>query len=99
MIDKAATVEDDGLDALGLGTFGDQLTDGSRRGAVACAASTLEISLEGRCRGQSLAKLVVNDLRIDMLLRAMHGQPDLTRRYALQGGAVARPAALATLVP
>ena len=79
VIEEAAAVEDDALDALLDRALGDGLAD--RLGSLQVAAAhtrvegSLERRLDARRRRQRLAAQVVDHLRVDMRHAAEHAQP------------------------
>src|SRR5699024_8030621 len=70
--DIAATVEDHGGDAGGLGALGHQLTH--HLGGVGLGAVAVEALLQRGGRDQGLARHIVNDLGVDVGLAAEHVQ-------------------------
>src|SRR5690606_17574646 len=70
----AATVEDDRIDALGLGPFRDRGAD-LGGGLDVVLADQTQILFQGRGRGQRHALRVVDQLDADVLGRAVDGQP------------------------
>src|SRR5262249_20813150 len=76
VIDIAATIEDHLFDSLGGGALGDQLAH--RFGGLDITAGfqvSAQRLVERRSRGQRGAAHVVDHLRVDVLARAVHGQP------------------------
>ena len=72
MIQVTATVEHDGVDALGLAALGHQLTHSTGGGLVAAVA--LDLLIQGGGGDQGVAGHVVDDLSVDVLLAAEHVQ-------------------------
>src|SRR6185437_94384 len=88
-------VEHDLGDAGSLGTLGDQLADRAGGGDIRAGLDPrLHVAVERRCRGERHARLVVDDLGINMPRRAEHrkAQPPATGLPQLVALAVA-PAA------
>src|SRR5438128_2490712 len=78
VIEETAEVEDDLLDAGGLGLVGDLLADlCGLRHAVA-----LGLELDCRCGGHGLGGAVVDDLRVQVVEAAVDGQARPLRRAA-----------------
>src|SRR5260370_38526342 len=76
MEEIAAAVEHDGGDAGGLGALGDEPADGCRSGLVGALLEALAQGLvAARPRGHRSAGGVVHHLRVDVLRRAEHRQP------------------------
>src|SRR5229473_2284827 len=76
MEEIAAAVEHDGGDAGGLGALGDELADGRRGGPVGALLQALAQALVDARRGRhGAAGGVVDHLRVDVLRRAEHRQP------------------------
>ena len=76
MVQVAASIEDHLLDALGKGPFGDQLTHG--HGGIAGGAggeAGAQVLVEGRGRTEGVLGVVVDDLGVDVVVLAEHGQP------------------------
>src|SRR5262245_55559278 len=73
VIDVTVAVEHDLLDALLDARLGDRLADRARHRRLAALARLLE--LERRRRHERLAGHVVDDLAVDLLVAAEHGQP------------------------
>src|SRR5690606_20604461 len=95
MVDVRAAVEDDFLDAGLDGTLGNQLADsGSGCNVSAGLQRVAQFLVEGRSGSQGMALRVVDDLRVDVLRRAMHGQTRTLAGDLLDLTANARGAAL-----
>ena len=77
VVQVAATVEDHLLDALRDGSFGHELADGDR--GVTAAATGLEagtqLLINGGRRAEGALRFVVDDLGVDVIVGAEHGQP------------------------
>src|SRR5258705_1765349 len=81
--DVAAAIEHDVLDSLGGRALGDPLADLFRRLDVGAGLERAAHILLDRGGGRDrLAFAIVDDLRVDVLLRAEHGQ---TRTHARRG--------------
>ena len=73
---EARAVESDLLDACLLRALGDLLADGGRSRDVARRLQrATQLLRERRCAGHDTVALGRNDLRVDVLRRAMHAQP------------------------
>ena len=74
-IDKAAAVEDDFRDVLPFGAIGHQCSDARRGGNIGLHGLVARKFLFGRIdSGKGAARLIVDDLRIDVLARKVDGQ-------------------------
>src|SRR5688572_5320293 len=76
VIEIAAAVEHDVLDAFFLGAFGNQLAD--RLGGVDVGAALAALAhrfFDRRCRSDGHTLHVIDQLRIDLLRRAEHRKP------------------------
>ena len=83
-------VENDLPDAGFLGALGKQLSDDHGRSAVGAGLQFLfDRLVKRRGCGQRTAGRIVDDLRVDMLRRAKHGQP--RARFACLAQFVAHP--------
>src|SRR5690606_25939066 len=80
MIDIGATVEHD-LGHTGLhATLGDQLAHGhGRLGIAAVLERTAHVLFQGRGSGQRTARRIVDDLGVDILVRAEHAETETTK--------------------
>src|SRR4029077_18502455 len=83
MIQIGAAVEHDLLDALLDGALRQQLADRLRRVDVG-AGLLAHLLLQRRGRGERLALLVVDDLRVDVFGRTAHRQPRAAAAGAAQ---------------
>src|SRR5690606_19333188 len=93
--DEGAAIEHDVLDARLDRALGDELADGSRRFPVGAGLErALQILVERRGGGDRMAARVVDDLRVDVLRRAMHRKTQTLARNLLQLPADTRRAAL-----
>ena len=72
MIQVTAAVEDDRVDALGLGALGDELTDCT--GGSLVAAVALDRLVQGGSGDQRVAGNIVDDLGVDVLFRTENVQ-------------------------
>ena len=77
VIQVAATIEDHLLNALGQGAFSDEFANGN--GSIASAPCGFEaraqVFVKRRCRAQGAVRCIVDDLGVDVAVRAKHGQP------------------------
>ena len=84
VIEIGAAVEDDLGDTGGLGAFRDEFADLDRRLLVGAGLQlAAEILLQARRRGDRVAALVVDHLRIDVRRGAEDGQPRTPASYLL----------------
>src|SRR5215471_13649958 len=81
VIDITAAVEHHLGDALGLRAFRDELADPRRRRPVGLRLCLLaKTFIERRSMGESASRLVVDDLRVDVLAALEHREPRPRRR-------------------
>ena len=73
MENESAAIEDDGIDFFGQQFLGDRFADALSRLTIGCNFFSGQTLLSGRSRSQSPACVIVNDLRIDVSSREMHG--------------------------
>ena len=72
MVQVTAAVENNRVDALGLGTLGDQLAD--RTGGSLVAAVAFDRLVQGGSGDQRVAGDIVDDLGVDVLFRTENVQ-------------------------
>src|SRR5690606_24194703 len=85
MINIGTAVEYDLADARLHPTFGDQLAHGhSRLGIATVLDRTTQVLVEGRGRRQGAASRVVDDLGVNILVRAEHAETGTTKGTSLE---------------
>src|SRR6478672_1729631 len=97
VIDVAAAIEDDVLDALLDGAFGDQLADQSSSGDVRTLDLLALLAFQRGSGGDRDAVQVVDDLGRDVLVRTVHRQAQTAVGDSLQAAAGALRTALGLL--